>query len=235
MARIPDPPELNKRQTFLGRVLYFVIGFPIALWIFWQLFWMFWIAVFTWMDYAFGEGASQFMYEDLQAYWNKWGDWIMPWWFFHIPTWRHDWYALPLMAFLIYFHYGGKLPRFQWKRKKSFSNEPPKDSPYNQKKQKKSQERKTAGSTDDDFGFDPNAFKGGNNQQKQEPPRDKPKPDDKFKEALELFEMKMPFTLDELKKRRKQLLAKTHPDVGGSSYLFKQVENAFEILKRNVH
>ena len=112
-----------------------------------------------------------------------------------------------------------------------------KTAPVRVKKEKaKSKGRTSTGSTDDDFGFDPNAFKGGNGQQKkqqeQKPPPQQPKPDGKLREALELFELELPFTLDELKARRKQLLAKTHPDAGGSGFLFKQVENAFEILKR---
>ena len=52
-------------------------------------------------------------------------------------------------------------------------------------------------------------------------------------EALELFELEQPYTKADLKKRRKQLLAKTHPDAGGSAFLFKQVENAHEVLQRH--
>ena len=231
MARTPNPPDISNRQTLLGRVVYLAIGFPLALWVFWQFFWMWWV-FFGWMlDNVIGQGASEFMYDDLREFWDKWKYQIMPWWFFHIPTWR-DWYAWPIIALLVYLRFGGRLPRFKRERKPKFADPPPKDSPYTRKKQDKSQQRQSAGSSDDEFGFDPNAFKGGNGQQKQEPPRDKPKPDDKLKEALELFELELPFTLDDLKKRRKQLLAKTHPDAGGSGFLFKQVENAFGILKK---
>lgn len=52
----------------------------------------------------------------------------------------------------------------------------------------------------------------------------------KLKEALELFEVQMPYSLAEIQKRRKQLLLKVHPDHGGSNALFRKVNEAYEIL-----
>ena len=164
MARIPEPPDISNRQSLLGRIVYLVIGFPLALWMFWQLFWMWWV-FFGWaLDNLIGEGASNFMFDGYREWWNNYKYQLMPEWFFYLPTWR-DWYAWPIMAFLVYLRLGGRLPRLQRQRKPKFSDKPPKDSPYAGKKEKaKFKERK---STDDDFGFDPNAFKDGNGQQKQ--------------------------------------------------------------------
>lgn len=75
----------------------------------------------------------------------------------------------------------------------------------------------------------------------KEPPKQKtkrksappppPPPSDELANALELFELEQPFTAKELSQRRRSLLGKTHPDAGGSAYLFKQVEAAHEVLK----
>lgn len=54
------------------------------------------------------------------------------------------------------------------------------------------------------------------------------------KQALELFEMKKPYTLDELKKRRMDLLKKVHPDQGGSNMMARLVNDAFEVLKTRI-
>lgn len=51
------------------------------------------------------------------------------------------------------------------------------------------------------------------------------------KQALELFEMAKPYTLDQLKKRRMELLKKVHPDQGGSNMIARMVNEAFELLK----
>ena len=69
------------------------------------------------------------------------------------------------------------------------------------------------------------------NHKKSSPPPPPPPESDELKNALELFEIKQPFTAKELSQRRRALLGKTHPDGGGSAYLFKQVDVAYEVLK----
>lgn len=49
-------------------------------------------------------------------------------------------------------------------------------------------------------------------------------------DALELFELSVPFSLDALQKRRKQLLLKVHPDHGGSAVMTRMVNDAYEML-----
>ena len=43
MARTPNPPDISNRQTLLGRIVCLAIGFPLALWVFWQFLWMWWV------------------------------------------------------------------------------------------------------------------------------------------------------------------------------------------------
>lgn len=76
-------------------------------------------------------------------------------------------------------------------------------------------------------------MKAGKSDEKPKDDAPPPLPDD-VKNALELLDLSIPYDLDTLKKRRKQLLAKTHPDAGGSAALFRQVENAYQVLKDNL-
>lgn len=54
------------------------------------------------------------------------------------------------------------------------------------------------------------------------------------KQALDFFELSKPYTLDELKKRRMDLLKKVHPDQGGSNMMARMVNEAYELLKSRV-
>ena len=54
---------------------------------------------------------------------------------------------------------------------------------------------------------------------------------DDEKRALEILGLKHPYTLEQLKDRRKALITKTHPDQGGTAFLLRQVEEAFQLLK----
>lgn len=73
-------------------------------------------------------------------------------------------------------------------------------------------------------------------EKKQEQQR--PRSDESFsgsfateKQALEFFELSKPYTLEDLKKRRMELLKKVHPDQGGSNMMARMVNEAFELLK----
>jgi hypothetical protein len=73
------------------------LGFPFALWVAWQVFWIWWW-FFGWVL-----GASDFLYGDLIELWRKWRH-VMPWWYFIIPTWR-DWWTYPLLGLLAFAMY----------------------------------------------------------------------------------------------------------------------------------
>jgi len=86
---------------------------------------------------------------------------------------------------------------------------------------------------------DPSASKRQHQQEKNN--RQKETPKSKFsssvtteKEALEILEMKKPFTAAQLKKRRMELLKKIHPDTGGSNMMTRMVNEAYELLKTRV-
>ncbi|MEO3388865.1 hypothetical protein [Mesorhizobium sp. CAU 1741] len=49
--------------------------------------------------------------------------------------------------------------------------------------------------------------------------------------ALELFELSHFYTLEQLNKRRLELLKKVHPDLGGSNMMARMVNEAYELLK----
>lgn len=51
------------------------------------------------------------------------------------------------------------------------------------------------------------------------------------KSAMEVLGLTHPYTEQELKNQRKALIAKTHPDQGGTAFLMRQVEEAFQLLK----
>lgn len=68
-------------------------------------------------------------------------------------------------------------------------------------------------------------------KQKSRPEQPPPPPSNEVSDALELFELKQPFTAKELAERRRVLAKKLHPDRGGSAGLFKQMEAAHEVLK----
>lgn len=78
-----------------------------------------------------------------------------------------------------------------------------------------------------DFRDDMKARKSGGKPKDDTPPP----PDDDIRNALELLGLSIPYDFDTLKRRRTELLTKTHPDVGGSAALFRQVENAYQVLK----
>ena len=50
-------------------------------------------------------------------------------------------------------------------------------------------------------------------------------------QALEVLDLKKPFTQAELKKRRAGLLQKIHPDQGGSAMMTRMVNDAYDLLK----
>lgn len=52
--------------------------------------------------------------------------------------------------------------------------------------------------------------------------------------AMKIFGMTVPFTIEELKKKRKQLAIKYHPDQGGSVEMCAKINAAFDILKDHV-
>lgn len=54
------------------------------------------------------------------------------------------------------------------------------------------------------------------------------------KQALELFELTRPYTLEKLRARRMELLKKVHPDQGGSNMMARMVNEAYEVLKARV-
>ncbi|MCE7030998.1 hypothetical protein [Jiella avicenniae] len=58
--------------------------------------------------------------------------------------------------------------------------------------------------------------------------------DQKFKDALELFELPPIYDLKQLQGRRKQLLLRVHPDHGGSNAMARMVNEAFDLLKSKI-
>lgn len=54
------------------------------------------------------------------------------------------------------------------------------------------------------------------------------------KQALEVFELSRPYTLEKLKARRMELMKKVHPDQGGSNMMARMVNEAYEVLKARV-
>lgn len=70
-------------------------------------------------------------------------------------------------------------------------------------------------------------------QPRQEPPKAKPAPALTTEaRALEILGLKKPFTQSELKKKRNQMLQKTHPDQGGSDALVRLINESYETLKK---
>lgn len=53
-------------------------------------------------------------------------------------------------------------------------------------------------------------------------------------EAMKILGISVPFTIDQLKKRRKQLAIKYHPDQGGSVEMCAKINVAFDLLKDHV-
>jgi hypothetical protein len=73
---------------------------------------------------------------------------------------------------------------------------------------------------------------GGNGGSQREPPRQEPPPPpDNERAALELFELSRPYTLGDLKRRRNELMLRVHPDHGGTASLFRQVNEAYDLLR----
>jgi len=56
----------------------------------------------------------------------------------------------------------------------------------------------------------------------------------RYKNALSLFDLRAPYSLEELVSRRKFLLMRAHPDQGGSTGLTVAVNEAFEVLKQRL-
>lgn len=59
-----------------------------------------------------------------------------------------------------------------------------------------------------------------------------PKPNPALEKAMKLFNVKQPFTKTEIEKIKKNLQKKFHPDAGGTSSQFIEINNAYEILKK---
>ena len=59
-------------------------------------------------------------------------------------------------------------------------------------------------------------------------------PSNAMSDALDLFELKQPYTLEQLKKRRKELMLRVHPDHGGSNMMARMVNEAFDLLKTRI-
>ena len=54
------------------------------------------------------------------------------------------------------------------------------------------------------------------------------------KHALELFELSKPFSMEQLRTRRMEMLKKVHPDQGGSNMMARLVNEAYDVLKTRV-
>ncbi len=69
-------------------------------------------------------------------------------------------------------------------------------------------------------------------EQHQTPPPKQAPPKTELQKALEVFDLKIPFTDNELKKRRKKMIMeqRLHPDQGGDAETFKRVQAAYELL-----
>lgn len=52
----------------------------------------------------------------------------------------------------------------------------------------------------------------------------------KFEEAKVLFEVELPYTKDQIKKKRNELIKQHHPDIGGSDEMCKKINEAYTLL-----
>lgn len=54
-----------------------------------------------------------------------------------------------------------------------------------------------------------------------------------LKEAYEILEIQYPIAKDVLKATYRRLVLKYHPDKGGTAYMFKKINDAYELVKEN--
>jgi hypothetical protein len=59
-------------------------------------------------------------------------------------------------------------------------------------------------------------------------------PHSKFDEALQVFGLSRPVTLDDIKRRYRVLAKQTHPDTGGDAEQFKHIHNAYQVLESSL-
>lgn len=216
MARIPSPPNLGQKQSFLGWLLEKVLRLVIGTWLICQVigfaFWSIW--------HLMSHGAREFMFRDFIDLWLN-HSWRLPEWVGYIPTWKTPWVWV-LLALVALWWYWPPI-------KNRLRSTPVYSDPQGSRGSAYDRSDHHEDLHDDGaFGFKSQKFKKPSNSRDLQTLRNY---EGRYKDALDLFELSEPFTIAELKASYKKLIKETHPDNGGNPALFRQVKKAFELLK----
>lgn len=152
MARTPEPPDLRVKKSLLRFCAEIILRVIILTWLYAQaigfLFYMIW--------HNSSVAFREFMFRDFINLWQNYSRGIFPSWFLAIPTWKDPlpWIILGLLI-AAYFWGNRGLPRLNFKVERYHQNT---KTNYDARPQFKSG-NEGIDMPDDDFAFDPSAFK----------------------------------------------------------------------------